>query len=189
MIFGPRQMEAQIDQDEKISQQITLWSQAGSNVIRGNLLVIPIEDSLLYVEPLYLVAVESSQLPMLKQVIVSYNNKIVMEPTLEQALSKLFDKSTLVEKVEKIEEQVTEQTIVIEKGQKWQTLAVSASKLLKDAEEKQKQGDWAGYGKSLKQLSDTLDELESFFIKVVFFIKNNYLTQIEIFFVRNNFCQ
>lgn len=161
MIFGPRQMEAQIDQDEKISQQITLWSQAGSNVIRGNLLVIPIEDSLLYVEPLYLVAVESSQLPMLRQVIVSYNNKIVMEPTLGEALNKLFDKPAMEEKVEKIEKQIEQVELPVGKSTTWQTLAERASQLLDEAETHQKEGEWAKYGNSLAQLRTTLSELDS----------------------------
>ncbi|RME25079.1 MAG: UPF0182 family protein, partial [Deltaproteobacteria bacterium] len=89
LIYGPRQIESRIDQDPVISQQITLWSQSGSRVVRGNLLVIPIGDSLLYVEPLYLQA-ESSQLPELKRVIVSFDNHIAMEETLAEALEAIF---------------------------------------------------------------------------------------------------
>ncbi|NUP99713.1 MAG: UPF0182 family protein, partial [Armatimonadetes bacterium] len=88
-VYGPLQVEARIDQDDAISQQITLWDRGGSRVIRGNLLVIPIESSLLYVEPLYLES-EKRGLPELKRVIVVYEDQVVMEPTLEAALERLF---------------------------------------------------------------------------------------------------
>jgi len=89
VIFGPMQVESRIDQDPVISPQLTLWNQQGSQVIRGNLLVIPIEDGLLYVEPLFLQA-ERSQLPELKRVIVSSGARIVMAPTLDEGLAELF---------------------------------------------------------------------------------------------------
>ncbi len=88
-VYGPWQVESRISQDGEISSQITLWSQAGSNVIRGNLLVIPLEDSLLYVEPVYLEA-EDTGLPELRRVILSYGDNIVWGPTLETALAELF---------------------------------------------------------------------------------------------------
>jgi uncharacterized protein len=88
-VFGPMQIEARINQDPAISSQLTLWNQQGSQVIRGNLLVIPIADALLYIEPLYLQA-EGSALPELKRVIVSYGARIAMEPTLEEALGRIF---------------------------------------------------------------------------------------------------
>ncbi|NJO21482.1 MAG: COG1615 family transporter, partial [Spirulinaceae cyanobacterium RM2_2_10] len=83
LVYGPQQIEARIDQNPQISQQLTLWSQEGSQVIRGDLFVIPIEQSLLYVEPIYLRA-EQSELPELKRVILAYGDQIVMETTLEQ---------------------------------------------------------------------------------------------------------
>jgi uncharacterized protein len=89
LIFGPDQIEALINQDPTISQQISLWNRAGSKAIQGNLLVIPIEQSLLYVEPLYLEA-EKNSLPTLARVVVVYENQIVMAETLEQALQKIF---------------------------------------------------------------------------------------------------
>jgi hypothetical protein len=89
LVFGPSQIEARIDQNTEISQQISLWNQMGSKVIRGNLLAIPIDDTLLYVEPLYLRA-ERGQLPELKRVIVSYAERVLMRETLEEALSALF---------------------------------------------------------------------------------------------------
>ncbi|MGB0563704.1 MAG: UPF0182 family protein [Spirulinaceae cyanobacterium] len=89
LIYGPQQIEARIDQTPSISQQLTLWSQKGSKVIRGDLLVIPIENSLLYVEPIYLRA-EQGELPELQRVIVAYDEQIVMAQTLDEALNTVF---------------------------------------------------------------------------------------------------
>ena len=90
LTYGPMQVEARIDQDADISQLITLWSQAGSQVIRGNTLVIPIEDSILYIEPLYLEATERGTLPQLKRVIAVYGDKLTMKETLQDALDDIF---------------------------------------------------------------------------------------------------
>lgn len=89
LVFGPRQIGARIDQDAVISQQLTLWSQRGSTVIRGSLLAIPVEESLLYVQPLYLAA-EKGSIPELKRVIVAHGNQIAMGETLDQALQSIF---------------------------------------------------------------------------------------------------
>jgi uncharacterized protein len=89
LIFGPNQISAMIDQSTTISQQLTLWDQKGSGVIRGKLIVIPIENSFLYVVPLYLKA-EGTNFPQLKRVIVATGDKVVMEPTLDEALASLF---------------------------------------------------------------------------------------------------
>ena len=88
LIYGPAQIEARIDQDTTISQQLSLWNQTGSRVIRGNLLAIPIDDTLLYVEPLYLSA-ESRQLPELKRLIASTGDRVVMAQTVESLLAAL----------------------------------------------------------------------------------------------------
>ncbi|MFM2060916.1 MAG: hypothetical protein RLZZ507_586 [Cyanobacteriota bacterium] len=89
LIYGPEQIEARINQDPVISQQISLWNRQGSRAIQGNLLIIPIEQSLLYVEPIYLEATQNS-LPTLVRVVVAYENRIVMAQTLEQALEGIF---------------------------------------------------------------------------------------------------
>ncbi|MEH2160484.1 MAG: UPF0182 family protein [Nostoc sp.] len=89
LVYGPEQIEARINQDPVISQQISLWNRQGSKAIQGNLLVIPIEQSLLYVEPIYLEAAQNS-LPTLVRVVVAYENRIVMAQTLEQALQGIF---------------------------------------------------------------------------------------------------
>lgn len=93
-IYGPQQIENRINQDAAISQELNLWSQGGSKVIRGNLLVIPIEDTILYVEPMYIESNNETALPEVKRIIVSYQDYIVMEPTLEQALDRIM---TMVE--------------------------------------------------------------------------------------------
>jgi uncharacterized membrane protein (UPF0182 family) len=89
-VEGPMMIESRIDQDSDISPQFTLWGQEGSSVLRGNVIVVPIEDSLLYVEPIYLQADNKNSIPEMKQVIVAYNNKIVMKTNLEDALLTLF---------------------------------------------------------------------------------------------------
>ncbi|KJH72384.1 hypothetical protein UH38_08060 [Aliterella atlantica CENA595] len=89
LVYGPEQIEARINQDPVISQQISLWNRQGSRAIQGNLLVVPIEQSLLYVEPIYLEADQNS-LPTLVRVVVAYENRIVMAETLEQALQAIF---------------------------------------------------------------------------------------------------
>src|ERR1700693_1901832 len=95
LVYGPFQIEALINQNTEISQQISLWNQMGSRVIRGILLVVPIENSLLYVSPLYLRA-ETGQMPELKRVIVAYGERVVMEETLVEALAALFKESVPV---------------------------------------------------------------------------------------------
>lgn len=89
LIYGPAQIEARIDQDPEISRQIALWDQRGSSVIRGNLMVIPVENSFLYVEPVFLLA-ENVQIPQLQRVIVAIGDNIAMQPTIEQAMFELF---------------------------------------------------------------------------------------------------
>ncbi|MDH4022609.1 MAG: UPF0182 family protein, partial [Gammaproteobacteria bacterium] len=89
VVFGPRQIAARINQDEVIAPQITLWDQQGSEVIQGTLLVIPIEESLVYIRPLYLRAA-GGRIPELKRVVVAYRNRIVMEESLDVALARLF---------------------------------------------------------------------------------------------------
>lgn len=102
LVYGPSQIIARISQDAEISRLISLWDQRGSKVIQGTLLVIPIEESLIYVRPLYLKAETGNKIPELKRVIVGYEDQIAMEPTLEQALDKIFGGSQLIPKSEKV---------------------------------------------------------------------------------------
>ncbi|MBO9999486.1 MAG: UPF0182 family protein [Cyanobacteria bacterium SID2] len=149
LIYGPSQIEARIDQNPQISQQLTLWSQQGSKVIRGDLLVIPIEQSLLYVEPIYLRA-EQGELPELKRVVVVYGNDVVMEPTLEQALDEIFGGETLSPQLSSVP--TTETPGIAE-------LAEQAQDIYDKAQEALKQGDWASYGRYQQQLGDLLKQM------------------------------
>jgi uncharacterized membrane protein (UPF0182 family) len=88
-VFGPTQIVGRINQDQTISPQVTLWNQQGSQVIWGTMMVIPIEESLIYVRPLYLRA-QGGKIPELTRVIVAYEDRIVMEPTLEASIARLF---------------------------------------------------------------------------------------------------
>jgi len=90
-IYGPQQIENRINQDSYISQQLNLWSQGGSEVIRGNLLVIPIEDTVLYVEPVYIESSNETSLPEVKQVIMAYDDYIVMEETFDESLERILE--------------------------------------------------------------------------------------------------
>jgi uncharacterized membrane protein (UPF0182 family) len=146
LIFGPMQLEARIDQDSKISEQLTLWGQVGSRVIRGNLLVIPVENSILYVEPLYLLA-DQSQLPELKRVIVAYDEKIVMEENLETALSTLFGAY----------EEIS--TTPVEPGSPPDGLAGEAMTHYNSAVNALKMGDWEEFGRELDALERILTQL------------------------------
>ncbi|MCP3026384.1 UPF0182 family protein [Halobacillus sp. A5] len=89
-VYGPQQIENRINQDSTISQQLNLWSQGGSEVIRGNLLAIPIEDTVMYAEPIYIESSNETSLPEVKQVIVAYGDEIVMEPTFDQAVERML---------------------------------------------------------------------------------------------------
>ncbi|MGH3631056.1 MAG: UPF0182 family protein, partial [Sciscionella sp.] len=90
LIYGPEQIQSRVNQSPSISQQLTLWDQGGSRVIRGTLLVVPVQNAVMYVEPLYLAAEGGSSIPELKRVIVAYSDQVVMEPTLEDALNAIF---------------------------------------------------------------------------------------------------
>ena len=153
LIYGPSQIEARIDQTPEISEQMTLWSQAGSRVIRGNLLVIPVEDSLMYVEAVYLQA-ESSQLPELKRVIVSYENSIAMEKTLDAALRKVFGGGSMP-----VISEVTPEGETVTVSTNWQQLVSRATLEYEAAVAAQKAGDWSTYGEELQRLEETLRTL------------------------------
>ncbi len=150
LIYGPKQIDARIDQDAFISQQLTLWQQAGSQVIRGNLLAIPVEKSLIYVQPLYLAATEGS-LPELKRVIVAFGNTIAMEETLEGALQRIFGRRPPREATARAEASRPTEDL---KG-----LADRAWQHYRRAQELLRQGDFAGYGDEQKQLEEVLRTL------------------------------
>ncbi len=155
LIYGPMQVEALIDQNAKISEQITLWSQSGSTVIRGNLLVIPIEDSVLYVEPLYLRA-ETGEIPQLRRVIVSNGSDVRMAEDLETALRLLFGRIA-EEEIEEIERE-----IILEEGATLNGLIKNAVQYYLDATDAAQEGNWEQYGKNLEDLEDALESLQTF---------------------------
>ena len=167
LIYGPRQIEARIDQDPDISQEITLWSTSGSRVVRGNLLVIPIEDSLVYVEPLYLQA-ESSQLPELKRIIVSYDKKIAMEKTLGASLAKVFGvelQETIPvasQNSNSIEVQTSQSSVSdLEQNTSITILIQKAVQIFEQSQTQQREGNWAGYGESMNELRHVLLQLDA----------------------------
>lgn len=149
LIFGPKQIDARINQDSVISQQLTLWSQRGSRVIRGSLLVIPVERSLLYVQPLYLAASDAVGLPELRRVIVAYENDVVMEENLELALQRIF---------RTVRPPVPAAAAPAAEGGEipLSDLAAEAMKSFERAGEMQREGNWAGYGEELKNLERIL---------------------------------
>jgi uncharacterized membrane protein (UPF0182 family) len=157
LVYGPRQIEARIDQDTVISQQLTLWQQHGSNVIRGSLLAIPIEKSILYIQSLYLAA-SNGQLPELKRVIVAYGNSIAMEENLDLALQKIFGGGPIKDAAAPAEVKKAVAGPAPELSDR-QT-ALTALGHFKKAQELLRQGNWAGYGEEIKKTGEILLTLE-----------------------------
>ena len=172
LVFGPLQIEGRIDQEPAISQQFSLWNQQGSRIIRGNLLVLPINNNFLYVEPIYLVS-ETSALPELKRVIVASGNRIAMEETLAEAIISVFANTVSVSDGEEtevtapetpeIEEETTPPTTDLPEGvmlsPEAQALIESANEHYLAAEAAQRDGDWATYGEELAELEADLAKL------------------------------
>jgi uncharacterized membrane protein (UPF0182 family) len=169
VIFGPRQVVARISQDQTISPQITLWNQQGSQVIWGTLMVIPIEESLIYVRPLYLRA-SGGRIPELTRVIVAYQNQIVMEQTLEAGLARLFGGgATRVTDVQLTRgaaaggapdaAPAAGQSQVPAGNDPLTALAAQARGHYDRAIDAQRNGDWAKYGEELRLLGDVLAKM------------------------------
>ena len=159
VIFGPRQVAARISQDQVIAPQITLWNQQGSEVIQGTLLVIPIEESLIYIRPLYLRAA-GGKIPELKRVIVAYQNQIVMEETLDEALSRLFPGGRpRAEQVSAVPVGPTPPGQVEEPRTDASALAAEARAHYDRAMKAQREGNWALYGEEIKRLGEVLEKL------------------------------
>ena len=161
VIFGPRQVAARISQDQVIAPQITLWNQQGSEVIQGTLLVIPIEESLLYIRPLYLRAA-GGRIPELKRVIVAYQNQIVMEETLDEALGRLFPRGGSIgtppaPPVEAPGARTTAPQPA--PGAEVAALTRQAREIYDRAMKAQREGNWALYGEEIKRLGEVLAEL------------------------------
>jgi uncharacterized protein len=162
VIFGPRQVAARISQDQVISPQITLWDQQGSEVIQGTLLVIPIEESLIYIRPLYLKAA-GGQIPELKRVIVAYQNQIVMEPTLPEALERLFPGGgrPAPVAVDKPAPAATTPAAGAQGAADLSALAQQAREHYERALQAQREGNWALYGEEIRKLGEVLERMRS----------------------------
>ncbi|MBI4628784.1 MAG: UPF0182 family protein [Candidatus Rokubacteria bacterium] len=154
LVFGPRQLDARIDQDPVISQQLTLWNQRGSSVIRGSLLAIPIDQSFIYVQPLFLAASEQGALPELRRVIVAYGNQIAMEPTLEQSLARIFGgRPAGAAAAEAAAAPARPGLAGTDAGRQ---LGQRALEIFSRAQEALRRGDWAAYGAEQKRLEEAL---------------------------------
>ncbi len=172
VVFGPRQIVARINQDQTISPQITLWNQQGSQVIQGTLLVIPIEESLLYVRPLYLRSA-GGRIPELKRVIVAYQEKIVMAETLNQGLIQIFGRgvATALAPDQRVDTTYATPSAPSTASSAaspaagavdatFVTLANQAADHYERATAAQRDGNWALYGEEMKKLGDVLAQLE-----------------------------
>jgi hypothetical protein len=177
LVFGPAQIEARITNEPEISAQLTLWDQAGSEVIRGNLLVVPINTSLMYFEPLYLQA-SQSPIPELTRVIVAYGDQVVMEPTLAEAVAKIFGPGggtttttaggttpttdgTTTTTTPGATTTTTGPTTGTTLPSDAAALITLANSLFNQALEAQRQGDWAEYGRLIEELGRVLEALEA----------------------------
>jgi uncharacterized membrane protein (UPF0182 family) len=160
VVFGPRQIAARISQDQVIAPQITLWNQQGSEVIQGTLLVIPIEESLIYIRPLYLRA-EGGRIPELKRVIVAYQNQIVMEETLERALDLLFPGRTAPPPPAEpaVSAPKPGETPAPVTPAAAGDLATQAREHYQRALQAQRDGNWALYGEEIKRLGEVLEKM------------------------------
>jgi hypothetical protein len=157
VVFGPRQVVARINQDQVISPQITLWNQQGSQVIQGTLLVIPVEQSLLYIRPLYLRAA-GGRIPELKRVIVAHQNQIVMEETLEAALERLFP-SRPGERPVPAPSAAPGSAEPLAADAGLASLAARAQEHFRRATQAQRDGDWALYGEEIRKLGEVLERM------------------------------
>jgi uncharacterized membrane protein (UPF0182 family) len=164
LVYGPRQIMSRINQDTDISRELTLWDQRGSQVIRGELLVIPIESALIYVQPIYLRA-EGGRIPELKRVVVAYQNRVIMRETLESGLATLFggevprtadSAATTVDTTRAAPATVTAPSTVPSAS-----LLAEARSHYDRALAAQRAGDWALYGREIEALGDVLRRLRS----------------------------
>ncbi|MCX7982124.1 MAG: UPF0182 family protein [Syntrophales bacterium] len=150
LVYGPRQIAARINQDAYISQQLSLWNQRGSRAIMGNLLAIPIEQSIIYVQPIFL-ASERGQLPELKRIILAYGNSIVMEENLELAINRLFGQAAIAPPKPSGEETISRPV---------RRLTVKdALNHWREAQKHLREGNWSLFGEEIKKMENVLKEL------------------------------
>jgi uncharacterized membrane protein (UPF0182 family) len=169
LVYGPKQIADRINQDTEVSRQLTLWNTAGSKVIRGELLVIPVEEALIYVQPIYLQA-EGGQIPELKRVVVAFQDRVVMSETFETGLAQLFSGE-----LGAAPQQTTGAGLPAAAGTSsgrgpamTSGAAAPGSALLREAEDHyqraisaQRSGDWATYGQEIQRLGEVLKRLNA----------------------------
>jgi uncharacterized protein len=175
VVYGPRQVVARVNQDQVISPQITLWNQQGSQVIQGTLLVVPVEESLVYIRPLYLRA-QGGRIPELKRVIVAYQNTIVMEPTLEAGLDRIFGPQATAGFRADTERLAAERGEALgaapsskpgapmpppAASESLHTLANRARDHYQRAIEAQRAGNWAQYGREIEELGRVIEQMRA----------------------------
>lgn len=145
-IDGPLQIESRIDQDPDISEQLALWNQQGSSVIRGNLLVLPVQGNFIYIEPIYLQATQGGSIPEMKRVIMAYEDRLVMTETLGEALTQIF--GTDAPQPRSVENNDSPPIPIVTSDPKTETLPLSSGDISKILDQ-------------MSQLRDTLDQLEN----------------------------
>ena len=155
LIYGPEQIQSRVNQNTSISQQLTLWDQGGSRVIRGTLLVIPVHNAVLYVEPLYLASEGTSSLPELKRVIVAYSDQVAMQPSLEDALNTIFS-GTANAPAEPAGATAPAASAASTKTlpAALETLIQQANQHYERAQQDLRKGDWNGYGQEIGELEE-----------------------------------
>jgi len=155
LIYGPTQIVSRINQDTQISQQLTLWNQKGSQVINGSLLVVPVEESILYIQPLYLASEQAGSLPELKRIILAYGSTIAMEENLDLCLFRIFGRSA---PREESSPQLAGKGASLDAS--LNGLLEEARKHYQNAQSRLRQGDWAGYGEEIRKLGETLEAVK-----------------------------
>ncbi|MGB8647546.1 MAG: UPF0182 family protein [Anaerolineae bacterium] len=158
LVYGPEQIHARLNQDPTISSQVTLLNQSGSSVLWGNLLVIPIQQSLIYVQPMYLLA-EQSQIPQLKYVVVATANSVVMQPTLAGALTRVFSGLGAPPTTAPIGTTTTPGATIPTTSPDIAALVGQANDHYNKAQEALKIADWTTYGAEMKALQQVLNQL------------------------------
>ena len=160
-VAGPMQVENFISQEPEISQQISLWNTQGSRVLRGNLLILPMNNSLLYVEPIYIQSEdETTAIPELRRVVIGYGNEVVWGESLDEALIKMFGQGT---RFQTPATATTDDLTAADPGTaqiSLRGLVEQANRYFNQAQTAQRTGDWAEYGRSLQLLEETLRQLE-----------------------------
>jgi uncharacterized membrane protein (UPF0182 family) len=163
LVFGPRQVVNRINQDTEIARQLSLWDQRGSQVIRGQLLVIPVEKSLIYVQPIYLRA-EGGQIPELKRVVVAYQNRVVMEETLERGLAVIFG-GAVATGMQAQTAPTPGQAAVPGAVQGMDERTMDLLRQLQQAYDRaiaaQRAGNWAEYGNEIQRLGELVRQLSA----------------------------